>query len=152
MTSRLSKARGEARPRIAACLSADDGACRDYVLSHTKPDTPDAGRRKCAVNPDRRGTVKEKCDCRERALNIRIGVDFSRDAGDKYCSGIQRWCARDTPLRTYDSSKLTLASVPPASAPWNPSSNVTAALRNVRRKSSRPWLPSTINMLRNIYR
>lgn len=48
------------KPHIAkpARLSADEHACRDYVLSHTESDTPDVGRQKCAVNSDQRGKGK----------------------------------------------------------------------------------------------
>ena len=46
------------RSRARLAFSTDERACWDYVLSHTKPDTSDVGRRKCAVNLNWRGKGK----------------------------------------------------------------------------------------------
>lgn len=112
MASRLSKARGSshiAKPRGSpfrrrACLP---GLCSfTHGVRYTGCWSPKV---RCKFRPAR----QRKNAIAVSALNIRIDVDFSRDASDKYCSGIQRVArAHDTPLRTYDSSKLTLASAP----------------------------------------
>jgi len=49
--------------RTSHGLFADERASQDYVLSHTKPDIPDVGLRKCTVNPDRRGKGKMPWAC-----------------------------------------------------------------------------------------
>lgn len=100
---------------------------------------------KCAVNPATR--TKEKCGRRERDEYSRIDVDFSRGADDKYCrSGIRHAFARV--YETVRQREIDSHAPPPSLLPrvhTDPWSDVTAASRNARRKSSRLKIPSPLS-------